>query len=142
MKIFCHSCTYTASNSHIGEDEMDRTVQVLFEVSRSLRILLDHFGLEDTALAVPGVFCCVPISGYPTVYFQGSYLDCRCYQALHSGYTVLSSAESQLRADCHEIIQGQSYDLEYRAMLRENRLLDKELKRRQKVRRRRRYKPP
>ena len=120
---------------------MDRTVQVLFEVSRSLRILLDHFGLEDTALAVPGVFCCVPVAGYPTVYFQGSYLDCRCYQALHSGYAVLADTEAQLRADCYEIMQGQAYDQEYREMLRENRLLDKELKRRQKVRRRRKSRP-
>lgn len=120
---------------------MDRTVQVLFEVSRSLRILLQHFGLEDSALLMPGVFCCVPVSGYPTVYFKGSYLDCLCYQALHSGYVVLSAAETQLRADCYEILQGDSYDPEYRAMLRENRLLDKELKRRQKARRRRK-KPP
>ncbi len=115
--------------------------RLLFEMFRGIRLLLRHFGLEDDTLFLPGEFVCTVPDGYPVIYFEGPYADCLYHQLLHPEQIVLSALEHQLRAEHYKITHGQLYDEEYCQMIRENRIVDKELQRRHKVRRKRRGRP-
>lgn len=118
--------------------EQDR---ILFYLLRGVQHLLDYFGLEDKASMVEGEFACVSTSDYPYVYLRGDYMDCLYAAFQHPGSRVLPVSEVELIEQLHRLY-GTLYDDEYHQMLHENRLVDRELRRRQKVRRRRRGRPP
>jgi len=117
---------------------MEKYDRMLFDISRGLRLLLHYFGLEDRALSLPGTFVCDSSDEYPVTYFEGSYADCLFYQFLHPEAIIISEAEHEIRAEQYMISHGQLYDKEYREMIHENLLVDRELRRRQRVRRKRR----
>lgn len=116
--------------------------RILFELLRDLRLLLDHFGLEDRAASVNGEFVCCNREGFPCQFFRGTYLDCLYYLQKEPTMKILPADEAVLYEECYRIVAHPSYDNEYLSMLRENRLVDRELRRRQKVRRKRRGRPP
>ena len=120
------------------QKEVDR---LLFQLLRSVQLLLDYFGLEDNAAMVQGEFACVSTSQYPYVYCKGSYIDCLYTASRTPGARVLPAAEVEIIEQLFRLY-GTMYDDEYRQMVRENRLVDRELRRRQKVRRKRRGRPP
>lgn len=116
---------------------MEKMYKILFQIYRSLRLLLDHFGLEDNAAMVKGEFACISRSEQPYVFFRGSYLDC-LYEAFRQPDSkIITAAELELAEQIHRL-HGTEYDDEYRQMLHDNRLVDRELRRRKKVRRKRR----
>lgn len=115
--------------------------RMLFDLLRGLRLLLDHFGLEDKAAMIDGDFVCVSTSHYPYVYCKGSYVDCLYAAFRNPGTRVLPVAEAEIIEQLHRLY-GVEYDNEYLQMRRENHLVDQELRRRQKVRRKRRGRPP
>jgi len=118
--------------------KMEKYDRILFDISRGLRLLLHYFGLEDSALSLPGTFVCDASEGYPVTYFEGTYVDCLFYQFTHPEYIILSKTEHEIRAEQYMISHGQLYDKEYRQMIHENLLVDREFHRRQRVRRKRR----
>lgn len=115
---------------------MEKIYKILFELYRSMRILLEHFGLEDKAAMIQGEFVCIEPSGYPRVYFRGSYQDCLYEVFKRPGSKIIPAAERDIAEQIYRL-QRANYDDEYHQMLQENRLIDRELRRRQKVRRKR-----
>ena len=115
-----------------------QVLQLLLEILRRLDLLLRHFGIADSAAALPGEFVCLDPRLPVWERFRGSYLECLHYQAQHPAQKIFPVGEAEIMRNLYEVSNGQDYDPEYKAMLRENKLVDRELKRRQRVRRRRR----
>lgn len=123
-----------------GDGGMGRDGWLLFQLLRSVQLLLNHFGVEDNASVVQGDFVCIAGSGYPYILHRGSYLECLYYAFQRSGSRVLSVTEAELAEQLYRL-RGTEYDDEYRQMLLENRAVDRELRRRQKVRCKRQGRP-
>lgn len=115
---------------------MERIDKILFELYRSMRILLEHFGLEDKAAMIEGEFVCIDPTGYPYVYFRGSYQDCLYEVFKRPGMKIIPAQERDFSEQLYRLVRPE-YDDEYRQMLQDNRLVDQELRRRKKVRRKR-----
>lgn len=111
--------------------------RLLFQLLRSMQLLLDYFGLEDKATMIQVDFACVSTSNYPYVYLRGDYMDCLYAASRHPGSRVLPASEVEIIEQIYRLY-GTEYDDEYLQMIDDNRLVDRELRRRQKVRRKRR----
>lgn len=115
---------------------MEKIDKILFQLYRSMQILLEHFGLEDKAAMIQGEFVCVDRTGYPYVYFRGSYSDCLYEVFKRPGLKIIPAPERDFAEQIYRLHRAE-YDDEYQQMVRENRLVDRELRKRQKVRRKR-----
>ena len=112
---------------------MEYERRLLFQLQRSMQLLLDYFGLEDNASMVQGDFVCISGSDYPYIHYRGSYIDCLYVASRHFGSRVFSAADAELVEQLYKL-RSIEHDDEYCQMLRDNREVDKELRRRQKVR--------
>lgn len=115
---------------------MDKVDKTLFQLLRSMNLLLEHFKLTDNASMVQGEFVCIDRMGYPYAYFRGSYLDCLYEVFKKPGFKIIPASELEIAEQLYRL-RGTEYDDEHRQMIQENRLIDKELRRRKKVRRKR-----
>lgn len=70
--------------------------RLLFQLLRSMQLLLDYFGLEDKATMIQGDFACVSTSNYPYVYLRGDYMDCLYAASRHPGSRVLPASEVEI----------------------------------------------